>query len=161
FPRQDDIASGAIAFEPSVAVKPALPEAAVTVHAFDQNAVDAEAERVVALVREAVPRDNETTAFLVRAKAHLARILPRLRAAGIPFQAIELESLQRVPAIGDLLALTRVIVNPADSTALYAVLRAPWCGLRLAERSEETRLNSSHVKISYAGFCLKKRIGRV
>lgn len=133
FPRQDDIASGAIAFEPSVAVKPALPEAAVTVHAFDQNAFDAEAERVVALVREAVARDNETTAILVRAKAHLARILPRLRAAGIPFQAIELESLQRVPAIGDLLALTRVIVNPADSTALYAVLRAPWCGLRLAE----------------------------
>src|SRR5690606_39380919 len=26
-----------------------------------------------------------------------------------------------------------------------------------AERSESTRLNSSHVKISYAAFCLKKK----
>src|SRR5436309_8473489 len=31
--------------------------------------------------------------------------------------------------------------------------RAP----RLRGRSEETRLNSSHVKISYAVFCLKKK----
>src|SRR5690606_39284040 len=28
---------------------------------------------------------------------------------------------------------------------------------KLAERSEETRLNSSHVKSSYAVFCLKKK----
>src|SRR5690606_40529173 len=29
--------------------------------------------------------------------------------------------------------------------------------LRLIVRSEDTRLNSSHVKISYAVFCLKKK----
>src|SRR2546426_9199299 len=30
----------------------------------------------------------------------------------------------------------------------------------VAERSEETRLNSSHLVISYAVFCLKKKIRR-
>src|SRR5690606_42046821 len=39
---------------------------------------------------------------------------------------------------------------------------APWCGaeigdLQAADR-KSTRLNSSHVKISYAVFCLKKNI---
>src|SRR5690606_40506488 len=39
-------------------------------------------------------------------------------------------------------------------------VRALQCRVRLADkekRSEETRLNSSHVKISYAVFCLKKK----
>src|SRR5690606_40525639 len=41
----------------------------------------------------------------------------------------------------------------ADSTGTSAMrTRAP-----TFERSESTRLNSSHVKISYAVFCLKKK----
>src|SRR5690606_41508988 len=41
--------------------------------------------------------------------------------------------------------------RPLTSFIGYLVRRVLW------PRSEETRLNSSHVKISYAVFCLKKK----
>src|SRR5699024_12353238 len=40
--------------------------------------------------------------------------------------------------------------------AAFAVDRDPWKG-RLQEDRKSTRLNSSHVSISYAVFCLKKK----
>lgn len=132
-PARDNVASGAIAYEPSEAVRPALDGAAVQVHAFGEKDSEGEAARVLELVRNAAEDGNRDTAILVRGRAHLAAILPLLRNAGIPFQAVELESLERVPVVRDLLALTRAIVNPADSTALFAVMRAPWSGLRLQD----------------------------
>lgn len=133
-PARDDIAMGAIAFEPSQPVHAALDGDAVAIHAFEQFDFDAEAARVVELVREAAgDPDNGTTAVLVRGRAHLARILPLLRESGIPFRAVELDSLETVPVVQDLMALARVLVNPADATALFAVLRAPWCGMELAD----------------------------
>ncbi|HEX6929926.1 MAG TPA: UvrD-helicase domain-containing protein [Gammaproteobacteria bacterium] len=134
FPEQDDVAMGAIAFEPSQAVKPALPGPAVQVHAFAQDAADAEAACVVDCIRDALADPGSASvAVLVRGRAHLASILPLLRENRIPFRAVELDSLESVPVVQDLLALTRALVNPADRTALLAVLRARWCGLDLHE----------------------------
>ena len=138
FPREDRPAVGAIAYEPSTATHDALPGAAVQVHAFapvpGDSAAEQEAARVVELLREAA-QDPETgsSAILVRGRRHLVKILPALREAGIRFHAVELESLESQPEIQDLLALTRVVINPSDVTALYAVCRAPWCGMTLAE----------------------------
>lgn len=144
FPPRDDIATGAIRFEPSHAVKSALG-APIEIHAFEQHAQDAEAERVVELVRAALAdADNASTAILVRGRAHLARILPRLRDGGIAFRAVELESLQAVPLVQDLLALARALVNPADGTALLSVLRAPWCGLDLHALAALSRDGAVH-----------------
>ncbi len=132
FPAHDDIATGAIAFEPSRAARPALNADAVQVHAFGQHEKDAEAECVLERIRAALADpDNASTAVLVRGRTHLARILPLLRKSAIPFRAVELDSLESVPVVQDLLALTRALVNPADVTAVLAVLRAPWCGLDL------------------------------
>ena len=86
-------------------------------------------------------------ALLVRARTHLAQIVPALREAELRFTAVELELLLARPLIGDLLALTRALEHRADRVAWLAVLRAPWCGLTLADLSAlvegSTRLRRS------------------
>ena len=75
----------------------------------------------------------DSVAILVRARSHLDHLLPALRAAQIEFAAVELESLGERQAILDLLALTHALAQPADRLAWLACLRAPWCGLALAD----------------------------
>jgi ATP-dependent exoDNAse (exonuclease V) beta subunit len=72
-------------------------------------------------------------AILGRARKSLAPIAAALREAGIPFRAVELENLQDRPEILDAVALARALANPEDRVAWLGVLRAPWCGLSLAE----------------------------
>jgi len=56
-----------------------------------------------------------------------------LKIAGLRFRAIDIEPLGHRPVVQDLLALTRALSHPADRLAWLAVLRAPWCGLTLAD----------------------------
>src|SRR5438067_3740122 len=42
-------------------------------------------------------------------------------------------------------------------TRLLAAQRDPWPAAAIVEDRKSTRLNSSHVSISYAVFCLKKK----
>jgi ATP-dependent helicase/nuclease subunit A len=132
-PPEEDVVTGAVPYSPSEPVHPAEADA-VRVHpVFNGDAV-AEAEQVVALVCEAQAENPEgTIGLLVRAKNHLESIVPALRAAGLKFRAIEIEPLGHRPVVQDLLALTRSIAHPADRLAWLAVLRAPWCGLTLAD----------------------------
>ncbi|MGD9887835.1 MAG: UvrD-helicase domain-containing protein [Halothiobacillaceae bacterium] len=104
---------------------------------------EAEAELLVSLVQNALatlPHDGEhlkendrSIAILVRSRSHLVQIIPALRAANIPFQAVEIEQLADQPMVHDLMALTRALLHPADHIAWLAILRAPWCGLPLAD----------------------------
>lgn len=133
-PDEEDLASGAVPYVECVAYDPALPGQAVVMHALTDADRAAEARRVVALV-EAVraERPAETIAILVRSRTHLAAIAPQLKRAGIRFQAIEIEALGHRALVQDLFALTRALVHPADRIAWLSVLRAPWCGLTLAD----------------------------
>lgn len=72
-------------------------------------------------------------AVLGRARTALAPIAAALRDAGISFRAVELENLKDQPEILDAVALARALLNPQDRVAWLGVLRAPWCGLSLAE----------------------------
>ncbi len=133
-PVEEDIAVGAVPYAPSTGVHPPTPGEAVTMHPFFDGDHAGEAERAVALIGAVRASDpGASVAVLVRNRAHLDEIVPRLRAAGLAFRAIEIEPLGARPVVQDLLALTRALEHPADRLAWLAVLRAPWCGLTLAD----------------------------
>src|SRR5262249_46365368 len=88
-----------------------------------------EARKVVSTVREA----TGTKAILIRNRAHLDEIVPALKAAGVRFRAVDIEQLGEKQVVQDLYALTRALLHLADRLAWLAVLRAPWCGLTLAD----------------------------
>lgn len=134
FPSRGDVATGAVAYAAADPTQPAATGPAVTIHPFFSADRVAEAQRVVEIVTQAREADdNARIAILVRSRGHLIEIAPRLRAAGIGFRAIEIEKLGERPVVQDLLALTRALLHPADRIAWLAVLRAPWCGLTLAD----------------------------
>jgi len=133
-PGREDVAAGAVRYAASAPVHAALPGEPVEIHPFFDGDDAGEAARVVDLVgrvREAEP--EASIAVLVRNRGQLREIVPQLRAAGLRFRAIEIEPLGARPVVQDLLALTRAVAHPADRLAWLAVLRAPWCGLTLAD----------------------------
>jgi len=133
-PAREDIAAGAVPYAPAVATHAAGGKPAVQVHAFVGDDGEAEARRVVELIEAArADRPNGSIAVLVRSRAHLAYIAPRLKHAGLAFRAVEIEALDERPVVQDLLSLTRALTHLADRAAWLALLRAPWCGLTLAD----------------------------
>lgn len=133
-PATEDIGTGAVPYSLSVAHHPLAQGQSVTVHPLFEPDRGAEADHVVELVRNArAEHADANIAILVRSRGHLAEIVPRLKHAGFRFRAIEIELLGYRPVVQDLLALTRALSHPADRLAWLAVLRAPWCGLTLAD----------------------------
>jgi ATP-dependent helicase/nuclease subunit A len=133
-PAVENISSGAVTYTASVATRAALAGGAVTVHPLFGDAAAEEAQRVAQIVQAARELDPAAkVAILVRTRGHLREIVPALKAAGLRFRAIDIEPLGQRPVIQDLLALTRALAHPADRVAWLAVLRAPWCGLTLAD----------------------------
>lgn len=129
---RSDAEQGAVQYSPSEATL--TDDGEVRVHAFVNADDAAEAERVVEIVKSSLARDAAArVAVLVSARTHVDAIAQALGAAQIPFQAIEIEQLRERPVVQDLIALTRALVHVADRTAWLSILRAPWCGLSLAD----------------------------
>lgn len=102
----------------------------------DKAGLEFEAEQICELVRESLERDKEkkeTVAILVRAKHHGIQIMRSLREANIPYRATGMETLAERQEVLDIFTLARAVLNPADRVAWLSVLRAPWCGLGMAE----------------------------
>ncbi len=72
-------------------------------------------------------------AVLGKTRSALLPIALALQEAGVPFRAVELVKLRERAEVLDALSLMRALLNPVDRTAWLGLLRAPWCGLTLAE----------------------------
>ena len=132
FPAQTEVVTGAVPMAEAVAVKPALPGAACTIHPLVGRNDLAEAEKVIELIQQAQAADPEQSiAVLVRSRSHLQQILPLLRRLRMPYQARDIEVLGARPAALDLVHLTKALLHRGDRLSWLAVLRAPWCGLTL------------------------------
>ena len=133
-PKTADAARGAVSFTPASPYHSHERDNRVKIHPILGRDDTLEAELVITLVNTIrAASEGETIAILVRSRSHLQAITARLTQAGLRFRALEIERLETRPVIQDLLALTRALHHPADRVAWLAVLRAPWCGLRLAD----------------------------
>jgi ATP-dependent exoDNAse (exonuclease V) beta subunit len=150
FAPKDDIIRGAVRYEPCVAGKSAEPTAGVTIHPLitgerDPDTGDTaprsladqrEAAIVANLIRSArTENPSGTIAVLVRARPHLDALITQLQdiEPRVPFRAVEINALAARQCVQDLVSLTRALHSQGDRLHWLAVLRAPWCGLTLAD----------------------------
>ncbi len=71
--------------------------------------------------------------ILLRQRSGFAQIRPLLEQAGIEYYGSDLESLKDRQAVQDVLSLTRALSDLGDRASWLAILRAPWCGIELAD----------------------------
>ncbi|MEC7221214.1 MAG: UvrD-helicase domain-containing protein, partial [SAR324 cluster bacterium] len=135
FPALENPDIGAIGYAKSESHHQLLEGNAVEVHLLDKKQVSAEAELVSELIHKTIQKHGagHSIGILVRNRNQLLKILPQLRASGLQFRAVEIEPLAKRQIIDDLLHLTRAAIHSGDRGAWLAVLRAPWCGLTLAD----------------------------
>lgn len=134
FPAEHDISAGAVGFSAADAFRAELPEAAVETHVYEPEQEGLLGRITVELIEQSKAQTpNGKIAILARNRNHVAAIIPALKQAGLRFRAVDLEPLAEQEAIVDLMALTRALLDPADRVAWLSVLRAPWCGLTLAD----------------------------
>jgi ATP-dependent exoDNAse (exonuclease V) beta subunit len=127
---RNDAQQSAVAYEPAISVAALEGLGECVVHpVFGANTAN-EADTGIEVIRDLLAKDTaEDVAILVRGRSHLPELLYRLRGAGIPYRAIEIDRLTDLPEVIDVLALTRALVHRGDRHAWLALLRAPWVGL--------------------------------
>jgi ATP-dependent exoDNAse (exonuclease V) beta subunit len=135
-PAFDNMATGAVSYSPSIAnASEETSASTVELHALTETPDSlSEADAIVQLIqttRRTHPQGS--IAILVRSRTHLEEIIPALKKADIPYRAINIDPLNSRSVIQDMMALTRALLHPADRIAWLAILRAPWCGLSLAD----------------------------
>ncbi len=133
FAERHDATVGAVCFSPSIAHRDAGAGGVFLHPVHDEGAID-EAHEVARIASECLREDeHQSIAILVRSRAHLSELLPALRLAGVAYRGVDIEPLSGVTVVQDLLAILRVLLHPEDRVAWLSVLRAPWCGLGLAD----------------------------
>ena len=140
FPPADAPESGAVRYAESAATRPHRADSLVSVHPIiargSNDAAADEARCVLALIRQArAAAPDERIAVLVRARSHLDALVAEIRrsAPDLRFQAVDIEGLDGRQHVQDLLTLFHALQHRADRVHWLALLRAPWCGLTLAD----------------------------
>ena len=119
--------------------RPALDGAPVLIKGFASGDRRGEARYLARCVRQELERPvapgekPSSVAVLVRSRAHLPELVEALHEEGIRYRAVKTDRLADRPLVRDLEALRVAISDLADRTAWLSILRAPWCGLTLAD----------------------------
>ena len=145
FPVQDEAIRGRIRYRPFVATRACVASAQVKTHVLTVGSNESlgsvrarEAQRILDII-VATRRDDpkQTIAVLVRARNHLSGLVAALRRhtdmETLAFSAVEVEPLIGRQGVQDLISLTKALHHRGDRVHWLAVLRAPWCGLTLAD----------------------------
>ncbi|GAC1458581.1 MAG: UvrD-helicase domain-containing protein [Steroidobacteraceae bacterium] len=129
----DDLRAGAVSFAASVAARaPPTAAAGARLQIFPGDS-RAEAQSVASeIVRLKSAAPDAEVAVLVAVRAHASGIVSALRARGIEPLGVDLVPLADRPIVRDLVQLGCALHDLGDRSAWLAVLRAPWCGARLA-----------------------------
>lgn len=148
--REQSDLTNAVRYEPSAPSHPSLDGPAIAIQSFAKGDRAGEARHIAECIRREleIPTVSEgatlndkpsTIAVLVRSRTHLPALVEALRAANIPYRAVKTDRLADLPLIRDLESLRMALTNLADRTAWLSILRAPWCGLTLADLLELCR----------------------
>ena len=133
-PPASDPVSGRVRFSPGVAALAPVADSGVYLHPRVTPARVDEARDVADIVAETLARDAEAdVGILVRTRNQARLIVPELRRRGIPFRGSGLDRPGESGIEQDVIALARALTHFGDRVAWLAVLRAPWCGLTLAD----------------------------
>jgi ATP-dependent exoDNAse (exonuclease V) beta subunit len=142
FPQMDDFDRGGVQYSSSQARATATePGAGVNAQFWiaDDNTDSEskrgiEAEAVASLCKRLhAEQPQQSIAILVRSRKHLDAIVPALRAQGLRWNASEIDPLLSYSAVSDINILLQALLNLADSTAWFALLRTPFVGLKMAD----------------------------
>ena len=133
FPENENIAAGAIAYTDS---HPASTDGG-KVQILSYADKHKEAISLSNLLHEELQKNSKEPAYraaiIVRSRKDVEDILPELKRKNIAYRAIDFDSLVTKPVIQDLLALTKIVLQPGNISAKLSLLRAPFCGLTLNE----------------------------
>jgi ATP-dependent helicase/nuclease subunit A len=133
-PEIDDRNRGAIAYRASEAAVPESDAAECGVQCRGFASRSAESNAIATMIAGEIKRHPDwRIAVLVRARTHARGIAASLRALHVAFRAVDIEPLQDRAAVRDIMMLTRALLHWGDRIAWFAVLRAPWAGLMLAD----------------------------
>lgn len=175
---------GGVQFSPAEAVRPDASQVRMELHlAFTRSSkpaqaitggwtepgnpeetVQAQLAEIVTLVRSRLDEASRQglqrfrIAVLGRKRKSLTPVAEALADAGIPFRSVDVVPLQERPEVLDALALARALLHPADRTAWLGVLRAPWCGLSLAELHQLTSADDAALMAAPVPRLLETRL---
>ncbi|MDI1299716.1 exodeoxyribonuclease V subunit beta [Methylotenera sp.] len=147
FPADDNINQGAISYRKFTATRPEVTGEGVTLHPLileyaeeasakaDLKQIEASYVADLIVKLRAENGDSNTIAVLVRSRSHLKELVSEIRRnhPSLKFQAVEIEHLNERQTVQDALSLVCALHHRADRTHWLNLLRAPWCGLTLAD----------------------------
>lgn len=148
-PSQIDLSLGAVPYTPAVTLK-TDQQGLISFSLHEKSVKMSEAEFISEKIEQIKKnRPDDSIAILVKTRSQLNYIVTALIQKKINYQAIEIEALNKLSEIQDLISLIRALHDLADDIAWYAILRAPWCGLLLADLLNIAQIKDPHLSTNY------------
>lgn len=144
FPQHADINTAAIPYTAAVSSKQS-DEGAINYHPLVDATPEQQAQRIISKIQHYrnIAAD-ESIAILVRSRSHLHAIALLLEQKKINYEAIDITPLASRIEIQELMTLTRALLHRSDHIAWLALLRAPYCGLRLNALFDISNYSTDH-----------------